>query len=67
MLLQQMDYLTFIDIYHSRIKAFHVKDAEFRPAGEAASTAATSRGSTAPDDSARSVTGRSTLRAFSAS
>ena len=32
-LLQQMDYLTFIDIYHSRIKAFHVKDAEFRPNG----------------------------------
>jgi hypothetical protein len=27
--LQQMDYLTYIDIYHSRIKAFHVKDAEF--------------------------------------
>lgn len=33
MLLQQMDYLTFIDIYHARIKAFHVKDAEFRPTG----------------------------------
>ena len=29
MLLQQMDYLGFIDIYHQRIKAFHVKDAEF--------------------------------------
>ena len=29
MLLQQMDYLGFIDIYHSRIRAFHVKDAEF--------------------------------------
>lgn len=27
--LQQMDYLQFIDLYHSRIKAFHVKDAEF--------------------------------------
>lgn len=27
--LQQLDYLAFIDIYHSRIKAFHVKDAEF--------------------------------------
>ena len=27
--LQQMDYLAFIDIYHSRIKAFHVKVAEF--------------------------------------
>lgn len=31
--LQQMDYLSFIDIYHERIKAFHVKDAEFRPSG----------------------------------
>lgn len=27
--LQQLDYLAFIDIYHERIKAFHVKDAEF--------------------------------------
>jgi sugar phosphate isomerase/epimerase len=32
-LLQQLDYLAFIDIYHARIKAFHVKDAEFRPDG----------------------------------
>ena len=31
--LQQLDYLAFIDLYHSRIKAFHVKDAEFRPNG----------------------------------
>lgn len=29
--LQQLDYLGFIDRYHERIKAFHVKDAEFRP------------------------------------
>ncbi|HEI8868975.1 TPA: sugar phosphate isomerase/epimerase [Serratia odorifera] len=29
--LQQMDYLGFIDRYHHRIRAFHVKDAEFRP------------------------------------
>jgi sugar phosphate isomerase/epimerase len=28
-LLQHMDYLGFIDVYHARIKAFHVKDAEF--------------------------------------
>ena len=28
-LLQHMDYLGFIDFYHPRIKAFHVKDAEF--------------------------------------
>lgn len=33
--LQQLDYLTFIDIYHERIKAFHVKDAEFLPNGRA--------------------------------
>ncbi|WP_148715968.1 sugar phosphate isomerase/epimerase family protein [Chitinolyticbacter meiyuanensis] len=31
--LQQLDYLAFIDLYHARIKAFHVKDAEFRPDG----------------------------------
>jgi sugar phosphate isomerase/epimerase len=31
--LQQLDYLAFIDIYNARIKAFHVKDAEFRPNG----------------------------------
>ena len=34
-LLQQLDYLAFIDIYHDRIKAFHVKDAEFNPTGRA--------------------------------
>jgi sugar phosphate isomerase/epimerase len=32
-MLQQLDYLRFIDLYHERIKAFHVKDAEFRPNG----------------------------------
>ena len=31
LLLQQLDYLAYIDAYHSRIRAFHVKDAEFRP------------------------------------
>ncbi|AQS63861.1 Inosose dehydratase [Rhizobium rhizogenes] len=31
--LQAMDYLGFIDIYHERIRAFHVKDAEFNPIG----------------------------------
>ncbi len=31
--LQQLDYLQFIDIYHERIKMFHVKDAEFIPNG----------------------------------
>jgi len=33
--LQQLDYLAFIDIYHERVKCFHVKDAEFRPNGRA--------------------------------
>jgi sugar phosphate isomerase/epimerase len=33
-LLQQLDYLAFIDFYHDRIKAFHVKDAEFNPTGK---------------------------------
>ena len=30
-LLQQLDYLAFIDTYQDRIKMFHVKDAEFNP------------------------------------
>jgi len=33
MVLQQMDYLAFLDLYHERVRAFHVKDAEFRPTG----------------------------------
>ena len=31
--LQCLDYLDYIDIYHERIKMFHVKDAEFNPTG----------------------------------
>ena len=31
--LQQLDYIDYIDIYHERIKAFHVKDAELNPTG----------------------------------
>ncbi|WP_237154740.1 sugar phosphate isomerase/epimerase family protein [Oryzibacter oryziterrae] len=31
--LQCLDYLDNIDIYHDRIKMFHVKDAEFNPTG----------------------------------
>ncbi|MEZ5938444.1 MAG: sugar phosphate isomerase/epimerase [Hyphomonadaceae bacterium] len=31
--LQQLDYLEYIDIYHERIRMFHVKDAEFNPTG----------------------------------
>ena len=34
-MLQQLDYLQFIDLYHERIKMFHVKDAEFNPTGRA--------------------------------
>ena len=32
--LQGLDYLQFIDFYHERIKAFHVKDAELNPNGK---------------------------------
>ncbi|MBB3936427.1 sugar phosphate isomerase/epimerase family protein [Aureimonas phyllosphaerae] len=31
--LQGLDYLAYIDIYHERIRAFHAKDAEFNPTG----------------------------------
>ncbi|WP_226633473.1 sugar phosphate isomerase/epimerase family protein [Novosphingobium profundi] len=31
--LQQLDYLAFLDIYNERVKCFHVKDAEFHPNG----------------------------------
>ncbi|MCX8019021.1 MAG: sugar phosphate isomerase/epimerase [Chitinophagaceae bacterium] len=31
--LQQLDYIEYIDLYHERIKAFHVKDAEFHKSG----------------------------------
>ena len=34
-ILQQLDYLDHIDIYHDYIKMFHVKDAEFNPNGRA--------------------------------
>jgi len=32
--LQQLDYIQYIDFYHTRIKAFHVKDAEFHSTGK---------------------------------
>lgn len=32
--LQHLDYLANIDIYHDRIKMFHVKDAELNPTGK---------------------------------
>lgn len=31
--LQCLDYLEYIDIYHEKIRMFHVKDAEFNPTG----------------------------------
>ncbi len=33
LLLQQSDYAAFIEIFHERIRCFHVKDAEFHPTG----------------------------------
>ncbi len=35
MLLQHMDYLGFLDLYHPRVAAMHVKDAEFHPSPRA--------------------------------
>lgn len=32
--LQQLDYIQYIDHYHEFIKAFHVKDSEFNPTGK---------------------------------
>ena len=32
--LQQLDYLEYIDHYHSFIKSFHVEDSEFKPNGK---------------------------------
>ena len=58
--LQQLDYLEFIDIYHERIKAFHVKDAEFNPTGrQGVYSRLPGLGRTAPAASARSATARS--------
>jgi len=31
--LQQLDYLAYLDLYHPLIRMFHVKDAEFNPSG----------------------------------
>jgi sugar phosphate isomerase/epimerase len=32
--LQQLDYIQYIDFYHQRIRAFHVKDSEFNATGK---------------------------------
>ena len=55
--LQQLDYLQFIQIYGDRISGFHVKDAEFCPTVVWGSTGA----------SGRRVTARSTFHACSRS
>ncbi len=34
-ILQCMDYLGYIDVYHEHIKCFHVKDAEYNPSARA--------------------------------
>ena len=66
--LQQLDYLDFIDIYHERITRFHVKDAEFNPTGrQGVYSRLSSPGSTAPAASARSATARSISRRSSPS
>ena len=33
-ILQQLNYIQFIDFYHDKIRMFHVKDAEFNPSGK---------------------------------
>ena len=33
-MLQALNYLEYNDFYHKRIRAFHVKDAEFNPTGK---------------------------------
>jgi len=42
--LQCLDYLAYIDHYHERIKAFHVKDAEFNATGNRALSVVTKAG-----------------------
>lgn len=61
-LLQQMDYLAFIDLYHDRINAFHMKDAEFNPDGRRGGTQTTKTGQIELDVSALWATVKSILR-----
>lgn len=65
--LQQLNYLEYIDLYHERIKMFHVKDAEFNPTGRQGVYSGYAPGSNAPDASAPSATGRWISRASSPS
>ena len=59
--LQNLDYVGFIDVYHERIKAFHVKDAELRSTRQSkASIRASPIGPIGRAVSARSATATST-------
>jgi hypothetical protein len=65
--LQQLDYLAYLDLYHPLIRMFHVKDAEFNRAAGRVSMAATATGPSAPGASARWAMGRSISRRSSPS
>ncbi|VCW48313.1 hypothetical protein BANRA_05276 [Klebsiella pneumoniae] len=65
--LQQMDYLAYIDIYHARIKAFHVRTPNFAAMGAMASTVDTSQRQRGPGVSALPATDRSTSKGCSVS
>ena len=67
MVLQQLDYLAFLDIYHERIRAFHVKDAEFNPGGRSGVYGGYQNWIDRPGRFRSSVTARSTSAASSAS
>lgn len=62
--LQCLDYLSFIDIYHQRIRAFHVKDAEFNPTGKQGCMADISIGSTGPVVFVQQVMGKLILNLY---
>lgn len=59
MVLQQLNYLEFIDIYKEVIGMFHVKDAEFNPTGRQGIYGGYQSRSIAPAASARWATARS--------
>jgi sugar phosphate isomerase/epimerase len=63
--LQQLDYIQYIDFYHERIKAFHVKDAEFNPTGKQGTFEDIRAGLTALDATALPGDGQVDLKPFS--
>jgi sugar phosphate isomerase/epimerase len=65
--LQQLNYLDYIDIYRDHIRMFHVKDAEFNPSGRQGIYGGYQSWETAPGASARWATARSTSRPSSPS